>query len=41
MDGAVNAASAQKGLVGRVDDGIDALLGDIAFDDLDSGAGVR
>lgn len=33
VDRAINASAAQKRSVGRVDDGIDVLLGDIAFDD--------
>jgi hypothetical protein len=34
MDGTVHATAAEQRRVGRVDDGIDALLGDVALHEL-------
>jgi hypothetical protein len=39
VDGAVDAAAAEQPLVGRIDDGVDVLLRDVAFDDDDPGIG--
>lgn len=33
MDGAIDAAAAQHALVGRVDDGVDAQLRDVAHEE--------
>jgi hypothetical protein len=36
VNGAVDPASAEEGRIRRVDDDVDFLLGDVAFDDLDT-----
>lgn len=36
MDNAVNSSTAQKGLIGRVDDGIHIQASDIALNDFDT-----
>jgi hypothetical protein len=35
MDGTINATATQQAFVGRVHDGVDVELRDVAYDDLD------
>jgi hypothetical protein len=36
MDSAVNAATAEQGLIGGIDDDINVERGDVGFDDIDA-----
>jgi hypothetical protein len=40
MNGTVDAATAQQGIVGRVDNGIDLQLGDITLDNFNHGSSL-